>query len=196
MDSLIPNGFLSALTEVSARMAEIATEGRGVGVISLYAQPDAALYRLPLEHLRRFERAMERQIRAQLRSRDRLFAVDGKEWLIVLPSVASSAVLTLGMLRFEQTFNDGLLVVDGLDLPVRVVCGAAMSPDHGKDGFHLLQSARIAGLVAGRADGGSLLFEASMERSAPNVALLERDLRTAFSGGPGARALAADRNCL
>ncbi|MBL8461228.1 MAG: EAL domain-containing protein, partial [Thauera sp.] len=184
MDSLIPNGFLSALTEVSARMAEIATEGRGVGVISLYAQPDAALYRLPLEHLRRFERAMERQIRAQLRSRDRLFAVDGKEWLIVLPSVASSAVLTLGMLRFEQTFNDGLLVVDGLDLPVRVVCGAAMSPDHGKDGFHLLQSARIAGLVAGRADGGSLLFEASMERSAPNVALLERDLRTAFSGGP------------
>ena len=52
MDSLIPNGFLSALTEVSARMAEIATEGRGVGVISLYAQPDAALYRLPLEHLR------------------------------------------------------------------------------------------------------------------------------------------------
>ena len=63
-------------------------------------------------------------------------------------------------------------------------CGAAISPDHGKDGFHLLQSARIAGLVAGRADSGSLLFEPSMERSAPNVALLERDLRTAFSGGP------------
>lgn len=184
MDSLIPTGFLAALTEVSARMAEVGTEGQGVGVISLYAQPDAALYRLPLEHLRRFERAMERQIRAQLRSRDSLFAVDGKEWLIVLPRLASSAVLTLGMLRFEQTFNDSPLAVDGLDLPVRVVCGAAISPDHGKDGFHLLQSARIAGLVAGRADSGSLLFESSMERSAPNVALLERDLRTAFSGGP------------
>ena len=50
MDSLIPNGFLAALTEVSARLAEIGNEGHGVGVISLYAQPDAALYRLPLEH--------------------------------------------------------------------------------------------------------------------------------------------------
>ena len=40
MDSLIPTGFLAALTEVSARMAEVGTEGQGVGVISLYAQPD------------------------------------------------------------------------------------------------------------------------------------------------------------
>ena len=67
MESLTPKGFLAALTEVSARLAETKAGKRGVGVISLYAQPDAALYRLPLEHLRRFERAMARQIRAQLR---------------------------------------------------------------------------------------------------------------------------------
>lgn len=184
MESLTPAGFLSALTEISTRLAEARAGKFGVGVISLYAQPDAALYRLPLEHLRRFERAMERQVRAQLRRQDALFAVDGKEWLIVLPSVASSAVLTLGMLRFEQVFNDGPLAVDGIDLPIRIVCGGALSPQHGVDAFHLLQSARIAGLVAGRSDGGSLIYDSSMERSAPNVALLERDLRASFSGGP------------
>ncbi|MCK6408941.1 GGDEF domain-containing phosphodiesterase [Thauera sp.] len=183
MESLTPTGFLTALTEVSTRLVETRAGRLGVGVISLYAQADATLYRLPLEHLRRFERAVEQRIRAQLRRQDQLFAVDGKEWLIVLPGLASSAVLTLGMLRFEQLFNDGPLVVDGIELPIRIVCGGAFSLDHGDDAFHLLQSARIAGLVAGRGVSGSLIYEPSMERSAPKAALLEHDLRAAFAGG-------------
>ncbi len=183
MDSLTPAGFFGALTEVSTRLADIKAGSIGIGVISLYAQPDAALYRLPLEHMRRFERAMEREIRSRLRAQDSLFAVDGKEWLIVLPNLSSAAVLTLAMLKFEQAFNEGPLEIDGIALPMRVVCGAAISPDHGKDAFHLLQSARIAGLVGGRGDTGSQIYNSSMEESSPSLASLERDLRGAFSGG-------------
>ena len=183
MDSLTPAGFFGALTEVSTRLADIKAGSIGIGVISLYAQPDAALYRLPLEHMRRFERAMEREIRSRLRAQDSLFAVDGKEWLIVLPNLSSAAVLTLAMLKFEQAFNEGPLEIDGIALPMRVVCGAAISPDHGKDAFHLLQSARIAGLFGGRGDTGSQIYNSSMEESSPSLASLERDLRAAFSGG-------------
>ena len=183
MDSLTPAGFFGALTEVSARLADLKAGSVGVGVVSLYAQPDAALYRLPLEHMRRFERAMEREIRARVRAQDSLFAVDGKEWLIVLPNLSSAAVLTLAMLKFEQAFNEAPLEIDGIALPMRVVCGAAISPDHGKDAFHLLQSARIAGLVGGRGDTGSQIYSPAMEESSPSLATLERDLRAAFAGG-------------
>ncbi|WP_345794636.1 GGDEF domain-containing phosphodiesterase [Thauera sp. JM12B12] len=183
MDALTPPGFFAALSEVSARLADIKAGSVGVGVVSLYARPDAALYRLPLEHMRRLEREMDRQIRARLRPQDGLFALDGKEWLIVLPSLSSPAVLTLAMLKFEQAFNEAPLEIEGITLPLRVVCGAAMSPDHGKDAFHLLQSARIASLVAGRAEIGSQIYEPSMEQYSPSLALLERDLRAAFAGG-------------
>lgn len=183
MDSLTPVGFFAALTEVSARLADVKAGSVGIGVISLYAKPDAALYRLPLEHMRRFERAMEREIRARLRPQDSLFAVDGKEWLIVLPNLASAAVLTLAMLKFEQAFNQGPLEIDGITLPMRVVCGAATSPDHGSDAFHLLQSARIAGLVGGRGDAGSQIYTPAMDERPPSMAPLERDLRAAFFGG-------------
>lgn len=183
MESLTPIGFLGALTEVSARLADLKSGSAGVGVVSLCAQPDSNLYRLPLEHIRRFERAMEREVRACLRSQDSLFAVDGKEWLIVLPNLSSTAVLTLAMLRFERAFNESPLEFDGVALPMRVVCGAAISPDHGEDAFHLLQSARIAALLAGRGDAGSQIYDASMEVSSPSLASLERDLRGAFSGG-------------
>lgn len=183
MDSLTPAGFFGALTEVSTRLADLKAGSVGVGVVSLYAQPDAALYRLPLEHMRRFERAMEREIRARLRAQDSLFAIDGKEWLIVLPNLSSAAVLTLAMLKFEQAFNEAPLEIDGIMLHMRVVCGAAISPEHGKDAFHLLQSARIAGLVAGRGDTGSQIYNPAMEQISPSLASLERDLRAAFAGG-------------
>ena len=183
MDLLTPTGFLAALSEVSARIAEVRGENIGVGVIALYSQPDGALYRLPLEHLRRFEREIERKVRGMLRPQDSLFAVDGKEWLIVLPRLPSTGILTLAMLKLEQLFNDAPLQLEGIELPIRMVCGAAISPDHGKDAFHLMQSARIAGLFAGRSDRASMIYEVSMEQSAPAVAMLEHDLREAFSGG-------------
>jgi EAL domain-containing protein (putative c-di-GMP-specific phosphodiesterase class I) len=103
--------------------------------------------------------------------------------LIVLPDLASAAVLTLAMLKFEQVFNEAPLEIDGIELPVRVVCGAAISPDHGRDAFHLLQSACIAGLVAGRSDSGSQVYSLSMEERSPSLASLERDLRDTFTGG-------------
>lgn len=183
MDAPVSQGFFAALSEVSARLADLKEGCLGVGVVSLYARPDAALYRLPLEHIRRLEREMERQLRARLRPQDGLFALDGKEWLIVLPNLSSPAVLTLAMLKFEQAFNEAPIEIEGVTLALRVVCGAAMSPDHGQDAFHLLQSARIAGLMAGRAELGSQIYEPSMEQHSPSFASLERDLREAFSGG-------------
>ena len=125
MDSLTPVGFFGALTEVSARLADLKAGTVGIGVVSLYAQPDAALYRLPLEHMRRFERAMEREIRSRLRPQDSLFAVDGKEWLIVLPNLSSAAVLTLAMLKFEQAFNEGPLEIDGIVELIRLSLGSS-----------------------------------------------------------------------
>ena len=183
MDTLTPTGFLAALSEVSARITERDEERASVGVVALYAQPDTTFYRLPLEHLRDLGREIGGRISACLRPRDTVFQVDGKEWLISLPGVASAGVLTLAMLKLERAFSEHPVRLDGVALPLRVVCGAALSPDHGRDAFHLVQSARIAGLVAGRSDRTSLVYEASMERSAPTCATLERELREAFAGG-------------
>ncbi|MFU2489868.1 EAL domain-containing protein [Thauera sp. WH-1] len=182
MESRTPPGFLAALSELSASMRS-AGEAGSVGVISLVVLPDPAVLRLPLEHARKFEREIDARLRARLRAQDSLFPIDGSEWLVVLPRLSSAAVLTLGMLRLEQAFIDTPVQLDGMALQAQVVCGAAISPDHGQDAFHLLQSARIACLAARRGASGSLIYESGMEHSSSGVALLERDLRAAFSGG-------------
>lgn len=182
MDSLAPLGLLSALTEVSARMSEAHEVGAGAGVIALFVKPDASLYRLSLEHERSLEREVGKRLAAQLRKQDRAFALERGEWLVVLPRLASTAVLTLAMLRFEQAFNEAALQLDGLELQLDVVCGAAISPDHGEDALHLLQSARIACLAACQAAGGSLIYDKAMERTSPRLAALESELRRVFTG--------------
>lgn len=182
MDSHVPLGLLSALTELSARMGEAHEVGAGAGVIAFFVKPDASIYRLSLEHERCLERDIGKRLAAQLRKQDSAFALERGEWLVVLPRLASTAVLTLAMLRFEQAFNDAPLQLDGLDLQLKVVCGAAISPDHGEDALHLLQSARIACLAAHQAAGGSLIYDKGMERTSPRLAALESELRQVFTG--------------
>ncbi len=182
MDSHVPLGLLSSLTELSARMSEAHEVGAGAGVIAFFVKPDASLYRLSLEHERSLERDVGERLAAQLRKQDRAFALERGEWLVVLPRLASTAVLTLAMLRFEQAFNESPLPLGGLDLQLQVVCGAAISPDHGEDALHLLQSARIACLAARQAAGGSLIYDKGMERTSPRLAALEGELRSVFIG--------------
>ena len=182
MEPRTPPGFLAALSAVSECMRSAGDAGV-VGVISLVVLPDPAVFRLSLEHMRKFEREIDARLRARLRAQDSLFPIDGSEWLIVLPRLLSTAVLSLGMIKLEQAFIDAPLQLDGMDLQAHVACGAAISPDHGQDAFHLLQSARIASLVARRGESGCLLYRPEMEQGSFGMALLERDLRAAFAGG-------------
>ncbi|CAM5499909.1 EAL domain-containing protein [Thauera mechernichensis] len=183
MDVRTPPGFLAALSELSAWLLGHKSSDCGVGVIAFAVIPDPLILRLPLEHVRKFERALERRLLNSLRAQDLLFALDGSEWLILLPTLSSPAVLTLAMLKLDQAFGREPVQVDGLDLQVQVVSGAAMSPTHGQDAFHLLQSARIARVLAQRDGLANQVYDPAMDRVSPHAARLERDLREAFFGG-------------
>ena len=183
MDVRTPSTFLAALSDVSVRLVEQRSSDTNVGIISFLVLPDPLILRLSLEHVRKFERAVERRLEENVRAQDLLFALDGSEWLIVLPTLSSSAVLTLAMIKLEQAFARAPVEIEGMALQVHVICGAAMSSAHGQDAFHLVQSARIACLAARNSGSAHQLYDSAMDRVLPGVALLERDLREAFFGG-------------
>lgn len=83
--------------------------------------------------------------------------IDRREGLIVLPGLRSSATLTLGMLRLREAFELPEALTDGLSVRLDVACGASDFSEDGEDALFLVQSARIAALVAAQRGGGSAL---------------------------------------
>lgn len=179
-----------ALPRLPAALADIPGLVRGqldgespaLGVIAFAVLPDAALYRLLPESLQRLGQVIARQLLAQLRDSDRLYSISNWEWLILLPAMPTTAVLTLAMLKLRRSFDEILLDIDGVDLRLETVCGGATHPDDGDDAMHLVQSARIARLHAERSKQGSLLYDHSMEHGGGELLALDRELQNAFSG--------------
>lgn len=182
MEHGTPLGLLSALTEISGRMVKAHASGTGVGVLCVTLQPDAALCRLSLEHGHKLEAEVAARLRRLLRKQDMLFSGERREWLVVLPGLPSSAVLTLAMMKIGQTFSEHPVALEGLEIEVPVVCGASMAPEHGENPLHLVQSARIAALVAAQANLGGQIYDPGMEQVSPRLAQLERELRACFAG--------------
>lgn len=182
MALLTSRGLLPALNRISGHLSCDSASGTELGVISVTMLPNVATYRLSLEHGRKLESEVGLMLKRLLRSRDSLFVIGRGEWLIVLPDLLSRAVLTLAMLKIEQAFGESPFKFDGLELPIELICGAAVFPDHGEDALYLVQSARIASLNAQQGGEPGLVYGKSMEQASPGAAILESDLRGAFAG--------------
>ncbi|MCV2215842.1 GGDEF domain-containing phosphodiesterase [Thauera sp. Sel9] len=174
--------LLPALNEISCHPMDGCPQGAELGVITASIQPNVSICRLSLEQGRRLESEMGMILKRLLRSGDSLFALGRGEWLIVLPALPSRAVLTLAMLKIEQVFGESPFQFNGLELPIQFICGAAVSPEHGEDPLYLVQSARIAALDAQQRGERGAMYDKSMERTSPRLAILERDLHGAFGG--------------
>ncbi|ATE61523.1 putative bifunctional diguanylate cyclase/phosphodiesterase [Thauera sinica] len=162
-----PPGALPRLRQALADLARIAggaDPSRCQGLVVFSLVREAALLRLAPEAVARLSMQITDRLRAALRPVDRLYVLDEWEWLILLPHLPSSAPVHLAMLKFRRTFYQPPLAIGGIELGLNAVCGAALSPEHGEDPLHLVQSARIAALAASQNGEWVALYDPCMEQ--------------------------------
>lgn len=183
MNASVPLGFPAALADIAA----LTRGGDDVlfGVIAFSVAVDSALIRLPPEATQRVRLEINHRLSSRLRESDVLYSLGSWEWLVLLPKMRSTAVLTLAMIKLRGAFEEQTLDVDGVELSLRTSCGAAIHPDDGEDALHLIQSARIACLQANQLDQGTLFYNRNMENTGQNVQVLDRELTAAFNNGRG-----------
>ncbi len=158
--------------------------GRTLGVLAFAVLPDAALYRLTPEAAQRLRADVTRRVSALLHPKDRLYSISHWEWLAVLPDLPGSAPAHLAMMRLQGSFIDPLTTLDGPQT-LHTLCGGAIWPDDGEDALHLVQSARIARLVAAQEAAGHALYQPEMEETDETQSGLHADLQAALAGEPG-----------
>lgn len=155
--------------------------GLELGVVVVAIDEDVTLWRLSNETTHRLRLQIHGHLNGILRKDDRLYNTNALEWLFVLPKLRSSAVLTLAMLKIRETLGDSL-PVNGINIPIRWRCGAAISSDEKEDPLYLIQSARIARLHCGDNQLGSAIYDTAMEGASEQRCGLRDDLMSAFSG--------------
>jgi EAL domain-containing protein (putative c-di-GMP-specific phosphodiesterase class I) len=183
MNARSPLPFSEALSDI-AGLTRRSKEAL-FGVIAFTVSVDPTLIRLPPESTQRLRQEIALRLSNRLRSSDILYSMSTWEWLAVLPEMRSTAVLTLAMLGLRRPFAEQALIVDGIEISLRTACGAAVHPDDGNDALHLIQSARIACLLANQLDQGCLAYHVSMENTGENLQALDRELTAAFNSGNG-----------
>lgn len=163
-----------------ARLEREADASRCLGLIVFGLAREAALLRLAPEAVARLSMQITERLRAALRPVDRIYKLGEWEWLVVLPNLPSSAPVHLAMLKFRRVFYQPPLAIGGVEVGLNAVCGAALSPEHGDDPLHLVQSARIAALTASHSGDWVAVYDPVMERDSVQqnslVAELQRDL--------------------
>lgn len=175
--------YAAALVEIPHLARQFGGD-RTLGVMVIAAAADPGLYRLTPEAGHRLRADLTGQLKGLLRPADRLYSVSHWEWLAVLPDLPSSAPLQLAMLKVDGHFIDPLPTIQGR-LAVRIVCGGAVWPDDGEDALHLIQSARIARLMAEREGHGHALYARAMERADADQQNLHSELQATLAGAPG-----------
>lgn len=174
----------SALSDLPKMIRENATE-RQLGIISLAIVPDPQHLRQSTDAIHKLRILASREIQAAVRSQDRVYTVSHEEWLIIQPNLISSAAPTLAMIRLR----DSLMAISGQTgsishLP-RLALGAAIWPDNGDDALFLVQSARIARLLAEQGSPDIRTYQPSMESEGEYEQGLLADLRQALSNNQG-----------
>ena len=175
--------YASALVEIPHLARQQAPE-RSLGAVVCSVAPDPGLYRLTPEAAQRLRADITERLRGFLLPKDRLYSLSHWEWLAVLPELPSSAPLLLAMMKLQAGFADPLPTLDGR-LALRLVCGGALWPDDGEDALHLVQSARIARLLADRRGEGHAVYDRSMEVADARQRSLHGDLQQALAGSAG-----------
>lgn len=160
-------GSLPRLRQALADLTRLAGDAdasscQGLVVFSVVREP--ALLRLAPEAVARLSMHIADRLRAALRPADRLYVLGEWEWLLLLPNLPSSAPVHLAMLKFRRVFYQPPLAIGGVEVGLNAVCGSALSPEHGKDPLHLVQSARIAALAASQRGEWVALYDPEMEQ--------------------------------
>ena len=181
------NEWNTGFPRLSAALSDIALLGKerfscSIGMVVCTVHPDPAFIRLAQESSQRLWQEIARRLGGFLRPDDRLYESGNWEWLIVFPGLRSSATLSMGMVRIDELLCQTPLSIDGIELHLRVSCGASIYPDDGKDPLHVVQSARIASLNAERNETKAELYEPQMEVLDSRLRVFERELRSAFAG--------------
>lgn len=158
---------------------------RPLGIIALGIVPDPLYLRQSTDAVHKLRILVSREIQASVRPQDRVYTVSQREWLIVQPNLVSSAAPMLAMIRLR----DKLMAISGNGLSIshmpRLALGSALWPDNGDDALFLVQSARIARLVAEQGNPDIRTYQASMESEGENEHGLLAELRQALIDNRG-----------
>jgi EAL domain-containing protein (putative c-di-GMP-specific phosphodiesterase class I) len=104
-----------------------------------------------------------RRLREGLRPADRVLAVGHWEWLVVMPDLRSSTPVVLAMLKIQRVIDEARFRLPVTHDLLAFALGASIHPDLGDDPQHLIQSARIAALVAEQRPERYALYESAMD---------------------------------
>ena len=177
-------GMPDLLSDLSRLIHENQAE-RTLGVIALAIVPDPQIFRLSADAIRRLRVEVSRRIRPLLRPQDLLYAINQREWLILLPNLISSAALMLAMIRLR----DGLVAqpssIDHINHLPRLALGSAQWPADGSDPLFLMQSARIARLVAEQKGNDIQCYTPALESEDDAERGLLNELRKALQDNQG-----------
>ncbi len=178
------SGLAVALADIALSTQHLAS-ARCLGVIDFTVLPDPALFRLTPAATSQLRAEVTRRLSKALRPQDRLYSADSWEWLIVLADLPNSVPLMMAMVRLDTLFADSLPGYDGNYLLLRVACGGALHPDDGREPRHLVQSARIAALIADRSGNRYATYDPAMEQIDAAHLQLHAELPRALAGTGG-----------
>jgi EAL domain-containing protein (putative c-di-GMP-specific phosphodiesterase class I)/GGDEF domain-containing protein len=150
------------------------------GLVILSLQPNASLLRLTPETHEILRREVSWRLAGVLREQDRLYVLGSEEWLALLPRLPSPAAISLAMLKLHRVFHQPPLEINGEELGIQAICGAAICPDHGNDPQHLIQSARIAALHSNPKNEWASIYRHDMEQGNIQHVHLARKLNDAL----------------
>ena len=174
----------SALADLPKMIRENGAD-RQLGIISLAIVPDPMLLRLSADSIHKLRVLASREIQATIRPQDHLYTVSQKEWLVVQPNLISSAATMLAMIRLRDNLTTLASHSGSISHQPRLALGAAIWPDDGDDAIFLVQSARIARLLAEQGSPDIRTYHAAMESDGENEQGLLADLRQALSDNQG-----------
>lgn len=123
--------------------------------------------------------AVAKKIRRVLRRNDHLFHIGNDEFAVLLTELKSPQIVQLAIEKVLDTIS-GNHEIAGHLLPLAVVCGAAIHPDHAQDPQALLRAADMALHHAQNQNLDYALYDDSLHWRERQHATLKTDLRHAL----------------
>lgn len=144
-----------ALGDMAAAEREIAALIEGAftkahfGIVRIEIEPSHSLVELSTEDFVSLSARLADTLHDLLRPGDKLFTDDGWNWLVVLPDLVSTTVLTLALVKLSRALEERRDI--SLHGPLNPVLGGAFYPESGLDVHGLLAMTRLAAFEARRA---------------------------------------------
>ena len=118
-------------------------------------------------------------IREALRGVDRVSAIGGNEFLLVLPHIRGVAQAELAALRVLRVFEQPFTLL-GQPFLLRAKVGVACAPEHGEAAAALVMAARTAAHLADRREASYYVCEVEADRDEADMTRLEPAFREAL----------------